>query len=168
MLKTLKISEKATKRLMLTGVVILIMASFVNNLPMRLTYKKLPTDYFKIVHRLPYVEADKFTVITYESDIFDYFSVLKFYKQSDINQFIDELKLDKLAVEHEVVNGVAPALNLFEEVTVNGLSKLDLLPFDLKCGCFRYITYNLGMLDGGYLYLILIYEDLMIIDYMPR
>lgn len=145
-----------------------MMAVLFNNLPLRPTLKNLPTDYFKIVYRLPYVEADKFTVMTYESDVFDYFSVLKFYKQSDISQFIDELKLDTLAVEHKVVNGVAPALNLFEEVTVDGLSKLDLLPFDLKCGCFRYITYNLGMKEGGYLYLILIYEDMVIIDYMPR
>ena len=90
------------------------------------------------------------------------------FNQSDIDQFLNELMMDELTVEHEIVNGVASALNLFEEGAINELSKVELLPFDLKCGCFRYFTYNLEMKDGGYLYLILIYEDLIIIDYFLR
>jgi hypothetical protein len=94
--------------------------------------------------------------------------VLKFINQSDIDQFVSELKQDELTIEYEVVNGVAPALNLIEESTVNEISKVDLLPFNLKCDCFRYFTYNNEMIDGGYAYFIIIYEDLLIIDYMPR
>jgi len=137
-------------------------------LPKISTYKKIPTDYFRIVYNLPYVEAEKYNIISYEEELFEYFSVLKFFNQSDIDQFAHELRMDELTVEHEIVNGVAPALNLFEEGDINELSKVELLPFDLKCGCFRYFTYNLEMKNAGYLYLILIYEDLIIIDYMTR
>lgn len=153
---------------MLAGVVILIVAVIVNYLPKNSTYKKLPTDYFRIVYNLPYVEADKYNIISFEEEVFEYFSVIKFYNQSDIDQFINELRIDELIVEHEIINGEAPALNLFEEGTINKISKVELLPFDLKCGCFRYFTHNLEMKDGGYLYLILIYEDMIIIDYYLR
>lgn len=78
------------------------------------------------------------------------------------------MKQDELTIKYEVIDGVAPALNLIEDYTVNEISKIDLLPFNLKCGCFRYFTYNLEMKNRGYLYLILIYEDLIIIDYMTR
>jgi len=156
------------KILMLVGVVILIIAVIVYYLPKNSTYKKIPTDYFRIVYNLPYVEAEKYNIISYEEELFEYFSVLKFFNQSDIDQFAYELRMDELTVEHEIVNGVAPALNLFEEGDINELSKVELLPFDLKCGCFRYFTYNLEMKDGGYLYLILIYEDMIIIDYYLR
>ena len=155
-------------KLVLAGIVILILAVIVNYLPKNPVHKKPPTDYFRVVYHLPYVDSDKYTIISYEEEIFEYFSILKFNKQSDIDYYVNELKMDKLTVEHEVVNGVAPALNLFEEGAINELSKVELLPFDLKCGCFRYFTYNLEMKDGGYLYLILIYEDLIIIDYMTR
>ena len=43
-----------------------------------------------------------------------------------------------------------------------------MLPFDLDCNCFRYFTLNYGQIDGGYLYIILIYEDQIIIDYYSR
>jgi hypothetical protein len=155
-------------KLVLASIVILILAVIVNYLPKNPVHKKPPTDYFRVVFNLPYVESDKYTIISYEQELFEYFSVLKFFNQSDIDQFVNELRLDELIVEQEIVNGVAPALNLFETGTVNELSKVELLPFDLKCGCFRYFTYNLDMKDGGYLYLILIYEDMIIIDYLPR
>lgn len=141
---------------------------FLNQLPKNPVHKNRPIDYFRVIYQLPYVESDKYIIISYEEELFEYFSVLKFFNQSDIDQFVYELRMDELTVEHEVVNGVAPALNLFEEGAINELSKVELLPFDLKCGCFRYFTYNLEMKDGGYLYLILIYEDLIIIDYFLR
>ncbi|HET6785427.1 MAG TPA: hypothetical protein VFH18_05350 [Erysipelotrichaceae bacterium] len=153
---------------MLAGIVILIVAVIVNYLPKNSTYKKLPTDYFRIVYNLPYIEADKYNIIKYEEELFEYFSVLKFFNQNDIDLFVNELKMDELIVEHEIINGVALALNLFEEGTINEMPKVELLPFDLKCGCFRYFTYNLEMKDGGYLYLILIYDDMIIIDYYLR
>ncbi len=155
-------------KLVLASTVIFILVVIINYLPKNPVHKNPPTDYFRVVYNLPYVESDKYTIISYEQELFEYFSVLKFFNQSDIDQFVYALGIDELTVEHEIINGVAPALNLFEEGAINELSKVDLLPFNLKCGCFRYFTYNLEMKDRGYLYLILIYEDLIIIDYMTR
>lgn len=155
-------------KLVLVGIVIFILAVIVNYLPKNPVHKKPPTDYFRVIYHLPYIESDKYTIISYEEELFEYFSVLKFFNQSDIDQFVSELKQDELTIEYEVVNGVAPALNLIEEYTVNEISKVDLLPFNLKCDCYRYFTYNNEMIDGGYAYFIIIYEDLLIIDYMPR
>lgn len=155
-------------KFVLVGIVIFILAVIVNYLPKNPVHKKPPTDYFRVIYHLPYIESDKYTIISYEEELFEYFSVLKFINQSDIDQFVSELKQDELTIEYEVVNGVAPALNLIEEYTVNEISKVDLLPFNLKCDCFRYFTYNNEMIDGGYAYFIIIYEDLLIIDYMPR
>ncbi|MHB8097287.1 MAG: hypothetical protein ACYDEI_06525 [Erysipelotrichaceae bacterium] len=155
-------------KFVLVGIVIFILAVIVNYLPKNPVHKKPPTDYFRVIYHLPYIESDKYTIISYEEELFEYFSILKFNNQSDIAQFVSELKQDELTIEYEVVNGVAPALNLIEESNINELSKVELLPFDLKCGCFRYFTYNLEMKNRGYLYLILIYEDLIIIDYMTR
>lgn len=155
-------------KFVLVGIVIFILAVIVNYLPKNPVHKKPPTDYFRVIYHLPYIESDKYTIISYEEELFEYFSVLKFINQSDIDQFVSELKQDELTIEYEVVNGVAPALNLIEEYTVNEISKIDLLPFNLKCNCFRYFTYNNEMIDGGYAYFIIIYEDLLIIDYMPR
>jgi len=155
-------------KLVLASIVIFILAVIIIYLPKNPVHKNPPTDYFRVVYNLPYVESDKYTIISYEEELFEYFSVLKFFNQSDIDQFVNELRLDELSVEHDIVNGVAPALNLFEEGAINELSKVDLLPFDLNCGCFRYFTYNLEMKDGGYLYLILIYENMIIIDYLSR
>ncbi len=155
-------------KLVLVGIVIFILAVIVNYLPKNPVHKKPKTDYFRVIYHLPYIESDKYTIISYEEDLFEYFSVLKFFNQSDIDQFVSELKQDELTIEYEVVNGVAPALNLIEEYTVNEISKVDLLPFNLKCDCYRYFTYNNEMIDGGYAYFIIIYEDLLIIDYMTR
>jgi hypothetical protein len=155
-------------KFVLVGIVIFILAVIVNYLPKNPVHKKPPTDYFRVIYHLPYIESDKYTIISYEEELFEYFSVLKFINQSDIDQFVSELKQDELTIEYEVVNGVAPALNLIEEYTINEISKVDLLPFNLKCDCFRYFTYNNEMIDGGYAYFIIIYEDLLIIDYMPR
>lgn len=155
-------------KFVLVGIVFLILAVIVYYLPKNPVHKKPPTDYFRVIYHLPYIESDKYTIISYEEDLFEYFSVLKFINQSDIDQFVSELKQDELTIEYEVVNGVAPALNLIEESTVNEISKTDLLPFNLKCDCFRYFTYNNEMIDGGYAYFIIIYEDLIIIDYMTR
>ena len=155
-------------KFVLVGIVIFILAIIVNYLPKNPVHKKPPTDYFRVIYHLPYIESDKYTIISYEEDLFEYFSVLKFFNQSDIDQFVSELKQDELTIEYEVVDGVAPALNLIEEYTVNEISKVDLLPFNLKCDCYRYFTYNNEMIDGGYAYFIIIYEDLLIIDYMPR
>lgn len=161
--------KKATIfKLILASIVIFILVVIVIYLPKNPVHKKPPTDYFRVVFNLPYVESDKYTIISYEQELFEYFSIIKFFNQKDIDQFLNELMMDELNVEHEIVNGVAPALNIFEEGTVNELSKVDLLPFDLNCDCFRYFTYNLEMKDGGYIYLILIYEDLIIIDYLSR
>jgi len=153
---------------MLACIVIFILAVIVYYLPKNPVHKKPPSDYFRVIYHLPYIESDKYTIISYEEELFEYFSVLKFINQSDIDQFVSELKQDELTIEYEVVNGVAPALNLIEESTVNEISKTDLLPFNLKCDCFRYFTYNNEMIDGGYAYFIIIYEDLIIIDYMTR
>lgn len=155
-------------KFVLVGIVFLILAVIVYYLPKNPVHKKPPTDYFRVIYHLPYIESDKYTIISYEEDLFEYFSVLKFINQSDIDQFVSELKQDELTIEYEVVNGVAPALNLIEESTVNEISKTYLLPFNLKCDCFRYFTYNNEMIDGGYAYFIIIYEDLIIIDYMTR
>ena len=155
-------------KFVLVGIVFLILAVIVYYLPKNPVHKKPPTDYFRVIYHLPYIESDKYTIISYEEDLFEYFSVLKFINQSDIDQFVSELKQDELTIEYEVVNGVAPALNLIEESTVNEISKTDLLPFNLKCDCFRYFTYNNEMIDGGYAYFIIIYEDMIIIDYMTR
>ena len=155
-------------KFVLVGIVFLILAVIVYYLPKNPVHKKPPTDYFRVIYHLPYIESDKYTIISYEEDLFEYFSVLKFINQSDIDQFVSELKQDELTIEYEVVDGVAPALNLIEESTVNEISKTDLLPFNLKCDCFRYFTYNNEMIDGGYAYFIIIYEDLIIIDYMTR
>ena len=155
-------------KLVLVGIVIFILAVIIYYLPKNPVHKKPPTDYFRVIYHLPYIESDKYTIISYEEELFEYFSILKFNNQSDIDQFVSELKQDELTIEYEVVNGVAPALNLIEEYTVNEISKVDLLPFNLKCDCFRYFTYNNEMIDGGYAYFIIIYEDLLIIDYMPR
>jgi len=153
---------------MLACIVIFILVVIVYYLPKNPVHKKPPSDYFRVIYHLPYIESDKYTIISYEEELFEYFSVLKFINQSDIDQFVSELKQDELTIEYEVVNGVAPALNLIEESTVNEISKTDLLPFNLKCDCFRYFTYNNEMIDGGYAYFIIIYEDLIIIDYMTR
>lgn len=154
--------------MILACIVIFILAVIVNYLPKNPVHKKPPTDYFRVIYHLPYIESDKYTIISYEEELFEYFSILKLNNQSDINQFVSELKQDELTIEYEVVNGVAPALNLIEEGTVNEISKIDLLPFNLKCDCFRYFTFNNEMIDGGYAYFIIIYEDLIIIDYMTR
>ena len=155
-------------KLVLTGTVILILFVIINYLPKNPVHQNPPADYFRVVYNLPYVESDKYTFISYEQELFEYFSILEFYNQSDIDQFVYELRMDELTVKHEIINGVAPALNLFEEGTINEITKVELLPFDLKCDCFEYFTYNLEMKDRGYLYLILVYEDLVIIDYMTR
>jgi len=155
-------------KLILAGIVFFILAVIVFYLPKNPVHKKPPTDYFRVVYHLPYVESDKYTITSYEEELFEYFSILKFNEQSDLDFYVNELKMDKLSVEYEVVNGIAPVLNLFEDGTVNEISKVELLPFNLKCDCFRYFTYNHEMKDGGYLYLILIYEDMIIIDYIPR
>ncbi len=155
-------------KFVLVGIVIFILAVIIYYLPKNPVHKKPPSDYFRVIYHLPYIESDKYTIISYEEELFEYFSILKFNNQSDIDQFVSELKQDELTIEYEVVNGVAPALNLIEEYTVNEISKVDLLPFNLKCDCFRYFTYNNEMIDGGYAYFIIIYEDLLIIDYMPR
>lgn len=155
-------------KFVLVGIVIFILAVIVYYLPKNPVHKKPPSDYFRVIYHLPYIESDKYTIINYEEELFEYFSILKFNNQSDIDQFVFELKQDELTIEYEVVNGVAPALNLIEESTVNEISKIDLLPFNLKCDCFRYFTYNNEMIDGGYAYFIIIYEDMIIIDYMTR
>lgn len=155
-------------KFVLVGIVIFILAVIVYYLPKNPVHKKPPSDYFRVIYHLPYIESDKYTIINYEEELFEYFSILKFNNQSDIDQFVSELKQDELTIEYEVVNGVAPALNLIEESTVNEISKIDLLPFNLKCDCFRYFTYNNEMIDGGYAYFIIIYEDMIIIDYMTR
>ena len=155
-------------KFVLVGIVIFILAVIIYYLPKNPVHKKPPSDYFRVIYHLPYIESDKYTIISYEEELFEYFSILKFNNQSDIDQFVSELKQDELTIEYEVVNGVAPALNLIEEYTVNEISKVDLLPFNLKCDCYRYFTYNNEMIDGGYAYFIIIYEDLLIIDYMPR
>jgi len=162
------IKKSTIFKFVLVGIVIFILAVIVNYLPKNPVHKKPPTDYFRVIYHLPYIESDKYTIISYEEELFEYFSILKFNNQSDIAQFVSELKQDELTIEYEVVDGVAPALNLIEEYTVNEISKVDLLPFNLKCNCFRYFTYNNEMIDGGYAYFIIIYEDLLIIDYMPR
>lgn len=168
MFKILKNSKRVIWSILLTTLVISMITVFLDQLPKNPVHKNPPTDYFRVVYNLPYVEAEKYNIISYEEELFEYFSVLKFFNQSDIDQFVYELRMDELTVEHEIINGVAPALNLFEEGAINELSKVELLPFNLKCGCFRYFTYNLEMKNAGYLYLILIYEDLIIIDYMTR
>lgn len=155
-------------KFVLVGIVIFILAVIVYYLPKNPVHKKPPSDYFRVIYHLPYIESDKYTIINYEEELFEYFSILKFNNQSDIDQFVSELKQDELTIEYEVIDGVAPALNLIEESTVNEISKIDLLPFNLKCDCFRYFTYNNEMIDGGYAYFIIIYEDMIIIDYMTR
>lgn len=162
------IKKSIILKFILPCIVILILAIIVYYLPKNPVLKKPPSDYFRVIYHLPYIESDKYTIINYEEELFEYFSILKFNNQSDIDQFVSELKQDELTIKYEVIDGVAPALNLIEESNINELSKVELLPFDLKCGCFRYFTYNLEMKNRGYLYLILIYEDLIIIDYMTR
>ena len=155
-------------KFVLVGIVISILVVIVYYLPKNPVHKKPPSDYFRVIYHLPYIESDKYTIINYEEELFEYFSILKFNNQSDIDQFVSELKQDELTIEYEVIDGVAPALNLIEDYTVNEISKIDLLPFNLKCDCFRYFTYNNEMIDGGYAYFIIIYEDMIIIDYMTR
>lgn len=155
-------------KFVLVGIVIFILVVIVYYLPKNPVHKKPPSDYFRVIYHLPYIESDKYTIISYEEELFEYFSILKFNNQSDIDQFVSELKQDELTIEYEVIDGVAPALNLIEDYTVNEISKIDLLPFNLKCDCFRYFTYNNEMIDGGYAYFIIIYEDIIIIDYMTR
>lgn len=168
MFKIFKNFKRVIWGILLIILVISMITVFLNQLPKNPVHKNPPADYFRVVYNLPYVESEKYNIISYEENLFEYFSVLKFFNLSDVDQFVYELRMDELTVEHEIVNGVAPALNLIEESDINELSKVELLPFDLKCGCFRYFTYNLEMKDRGYLYLILIYEDLIIIDYMTR
>ena len=162
------IKKSIILKFILPCIVILILAIIVYYLPKNPVLKKPPKDYFRVIYHLPYIESDKYTIINYEEELFEYFSILKFNNQSDIDQFVSELKQDELTIEYEVIDGVAPALNLIEESTVNEISKIDLLPFNLKCDCFRYFTYNNEMIDGGYAYFIIIYEDMIIIDYMTR
>jgi len=116
---------------MLACIVIFILAVIVYYLPKNPVHKKPQSDYFRVIYHLPYIESDKYTIISYEEELFEYFSILKFNNQSDVDQFVSELKQDELTIEYEVVNGVAPALNLIEESTVNEISKTDLLPFNL-------------------------------------
>lgn len=129
-----------------------------------------PSDYFRYAELLPYLETDQYTVVSYEGQIYESFMVLKINEESDFYKFINDLENDEIIEEQEVIDGRAPILNLIEETTINGTAKIDLLPFDLRCNCFRYFTINADQsvdnmpIDRAYL--ILVYKNLIIINYI--
>lgn len=166
-----KLSKKS-KFLIMFLLLLIIIVSMINMLrnydPNKNIQRKPPTDYFIDAFRLPYIENDKYTILNYEAEIFESFTIFSINEKSVVDKFVNDLIIDELTVEQNVVNGVAPVLNLIEEYSINDIPKVDILPFDLKCDCYRYFTYNHGQIDGGYLYLIFIYENLIIIDYYAR
>lgn len=153
---------------MIAGVVILIVAVIVFLLPKNPVHSKLPTDYFRDRFHLPYLDTNRYTILTYEEDIFESFIILKIIEKNDIENFINDINQNELVVEETVFNDFTPALNLIEDYSIKDIPKIDLIPFDLNCDCFRYFTLNYGQIDGGYLYIIFVYEDLIIIDYYSR
>jgi len=156
------------KRLVLAIIVILFFTLIVSFLPKNPVHSKLPTDYFRDRSHLPYLDTNRYTILTYEEDIFESFIILKIIEKNDIESFINEINQNELIVEEKVFNDFTPALNLIEDYSIKDIPKIDMLPFDLDCDCFRYFTLNYGQIDGGYLYIILIYEDQIIIDYYSR
>jgi len=156
------------KRLVLAIIVILFITLIISILPKNPVHSKLPTDYFRDRFHLPYLETNRYTIFTYEEDIFESFIILKIIEKNDIENFINDINQNDLVVEEKVFNDFTPALNLIEDYSIKDIPKIDMLPFDLNCDCFRYFTLNYGQIDGGYLYIIFIYEDLIIIDYYSR
>ena len=156
------------KRLVLAIIVILFITLIISILPKNPVHSKLPTDYFRDRYHLPYFDTNRYTILKYEKDIFESFIILKFNETNDIENFIYGINQNELVVEETVFNDFTPALNLIVDYSINDLPKIDMLPFDLDCDCFRYFTLNYGQIDGGYLYIILIYEDQIIIDYYSR
>lgn len=153
---------------MLAGVVFLMIAVIVFLLPKNTVHSKLPTDYFRDKYHLPYLDTNRYTILTYEDDTFQSFIILKINEKNDIENFINNINQDELVVEEKVFNDFTPALNLIVDSSINNIPKIDIIPFDLNCDCFRYFTLNYDQIDGGYLYIIFIYEDLIIIDYYSR
>lgn len=168
LIRTSKNYKSILKRLMIAVEVILIVAVIVFLLPKNPVHSKLPTDYFRDRYHLPYLDTNRYTILTYEEDIFQSFIILKVYDKNKIENFINDINQDELVVEEKVFNDFTPALNLIVDYSINDIPKIDLIPFDLNCDCFRYFTLNYGQIDGGYLYIIFIYEDLIIIDYYSR
>lgn len=115
-----------------------------------------------------YLDTNRYTILTYEEDIFESFIILKVYDKNKIENFINDIIQDELVVEEKVFNDFTPALNLIVDYSIKDIPKIDLIPFDLNCDCFRYFTLNYGQINGGYLYIIFVYEDLIIIDYYSR
>ena len=128
-----------------------------------------PSDYFRYAELLPYLETDQYTVVSFEGQIYESFMVLKINKESDFYKFINDLENDEISKEQEVIDGFAPNLHFIKEYSINDVSKVDLLPFDLKCNCFRYFTINANQsvetMSGDRIYMILVYENHIIIDY---
>lgn len=160
--------KSSMKRFVLAIIVILFITLIISTLPKYPVHSKLPTDYFRDRSHLPYLDTNRYTILTYEEDIFESFIILKFNETNDIENFIYGINQNELVVEETVFNDFTPALNLIVDYSINDLPKIDLIPFDLNCNCFRYFTLNYGQIDGGYLYIIFIYEDQIIIDYYSR
>lgn len=129
-----------------------------------------PSDYFRYAELLPYLETDQYTVVSFEGQIYESFMVLKINKESDFYKFINDLENDEIIEEQEVIDGLAPELHFIKEFSINDVSKVDLLPFDLKCNCYRYFTINAEQsvkdMPSDRIYLILVYDHLIIIDYI--
>lgn len=156
------------KRFVLAIIVILFITLIISTLPKNPVHSKLPADYFRDRFHLPYLDTNRYIILTYEKDIFESFIILKIIEKNDIENFINDMNQNELVVEETVFNDFTPALNLIVDYSIKDIPKIDMLPFDLDCNCFRYFTLNYGQIDGGYLYIILIYEDQIIIDYYSR
>jgi hypothetical protein len=75
--RTSKNFKSILKRLMLAGVVFLMIAVVVSLLPKNPVHSKLPTYYFRDRYHLPYLDTNRYTILTYEDDIFQSFIILK-------------------------------------------------------------------------------------------